>query len=71
MENELWVDRYRPSRFVDLLGDERVHRDTMGWLKEWDCCVFGKRKALNKPKKTFGNQGADSVSESGMQKNLN
>ncbi|KAH8117204.1 P-loop containing nucleoside triphosphate hydrolase protein [Phellopilus nigrolimitatus] len=54
VENELWVDRYRPSRFTDLLGDERVHRETMGWLKEWDHCVFGKRKA-NKQRKTFNN----------------
>jgi chromosome transmission fidelity protein 18 len=27
---------------VDLLGDERVHRDIMRWLKHWDFCVFGK-----------------------------
>ena len=41
---DLWVDRYRPQRFTDLLGDERVHRETMGWLKEWDYCVFKKKK---------------------------
>lgn len=50
IENELWVDRYRPSKFTDLLGDERVHRETMSWLKEWDYCVFGKRKTLHRPK---------------------
>ncbi|THH10289.1 hypothetical protein EW145_g1444 [Phellinidium pouzarii] len=58
VEDELWVDRYRPSRFSDLLGDERVHRETMTWLKEWDYCVFGKRKALNRQKKTFNTQAA-------------
>ncbi|CAO1625400.1 unnamed protein product [Sympodiomycopsis kandeliae] len=38
-----WVEKYRPKRFTELLGDERVHRDVMSWLKEWDQCVF-KRK---------------------------
>jgi chromosome transmission fidelity protein 18 len=47
-ENTLWVDRYRPMRFMDLLGDERVHRDTLAWVKEWDYCVFGKRKIKGK-----------------------
>ncbi|KWU40983.1 P-loop containing nucleoside triphosphate hydrolase protein, partial [Rhodotorula sp. JG-1b] len=36
----LWTDRYRPKRFIDLLGDERVHRSALLWLKEWDMCVF-------------------------------
>ncbi|TBU35498.1 P-loop containing nucleoside triphosphate hydrolase protein [Dichomitus squalens] len=40
----LWVDRYRPSRFTELLGDDRVHREVLAWVKEWDCCVFGKNK---------------------------
>lgn len=40
---KMWVDRYRPRRFADLLGDERVHREVMAWLKEWDLCVFKRR----------------------------
>lgn len=40
----LWVDRYRPQRFTELLGDDRVHREVLSWVKEWDCCVFGKNK---------------------------
>ncbi|BGP22340.1 hypothetical protein Rt10032_c07g3187 [Rhodotorula toruloides] len=40
VETALWTDRYRPKRFVDLLGDERVHRTALLWLKEWDACVF-------------------------------
>ncbi|EMS21920.1 chromosome transmission fidelity protein [Rhodotorula toruloides NP11] len=39
VETTLWTDRYRPKRFVDLLGDERVHRTALLWLKEWDACV--------------------------------
>lgn len=37
----LWVDRYRPRKFTDLLGNERVARDAMTWVKQWDYCVFG------------------------------
>ncbi|TXT07460.1 hypothetical protein VHUM_03180 [Vanrija humicola] len=36
----MWVDKYRPTKFADLLGEERVHREVMTWLKEWDKCVF-------------------------------
>ncbi|KAI9458284.1 P-loop containing nucleoside triphosphate hydrolase protein [Russula earlei] len=43
-EDTLWVDRYRPKRFTDLLGDERVHREVLAWVKQWDFCVFGKGK---------------------------
>lgn len=41
--SQMWVDKHRPSKFTELLGDERVHREVLGWLKEWDECVF-KRK---------------------------
>lgn len=48
---DLWVDRYRPQRFVDLAGDERVNRETLAWVKEWDQCVFGIRKRNLKRKR--------------------
>ncbi|EPY50523.1 DNA replication factor C complex subunit Ctf18 [Schizosaccharomyces cryophilus OY26] len=38
---EMWVDKYRPQLFRDLIGDERVHRDAMRWMKAWDPFVFG------------------------------
>jgi chromosome transmission fidelity protein 18 len=44
VHDELWVDRYRPQQYTDLLGDDRVHREVMAWVKEWDYCVFGKSK---------------------------
>ncbi|KAG1778460.1 P-loop containing nucleoside triphosphate hydrolase protein [Suillus placidus] len=44
-EETLWVDRYRPRKFTELLGNERVARETMAWLKQWDWCVFGKKKS--------------------------
>ncbi|KAF9792105.1 P-loop containing nucleoside triphosphate hydrolase protein [Thelephora terrestris] len=45
---ELWVDRYRPQQYTDLVGDDRVHREVMAWVKEWDHCVFGKSKGRRK-----------------------
>ncbi|KAF9036642.1 hypothetical protein BJ165DRAFT_1504858 [Panaeolus papilionaceus] len=43
-DSSLWVDRYRPRNFTDLIGNEKVARDAMSWLKSWDRCVFGKTK---------------------------
>ncbi|KLT43446.1 P-loop containing nucleoside triphosphate hydrolase protein [Cutaneotrichosporon oleaginosum] len=45
----LWVDKYRPTKFSDLLGEDRIHRDVMSWLKEWDRCVF--KRAVKKKKR--------------------
>ncbi|TFK30182.1 P-loop containing nucleoside triphosphate hydrolase protein [Coprinopsis marcescibilis] len=44
VEDQLWVDRYRPKKFTDLLGNERASREAMTWLKQWDWCVFGRNK---------------------------
>jgi hypothetical protein len=35
------VDLYRPTSFINLLSDERVNRNVLSWLKEWDPIVFG------------------------------
>ncbi|CDS02957.1 hypothetical protein LRAMOSA00359 [Lichtheimia ramosa] len=59
--NMLWSEKYRPKKFMDLLGDQRVNREVLRWVKEWDYCVFGKlpssenqRKAFRNYKSTFG-----------------
>lgn len=51
-DTRVWVERYRPKRFAELLGDERIHREVMGWLKEWDPCVF--RRKNRRRTKEFG-----------------
>ncbi|CAO1622886.1 unnamed protein product [Jaminaea pallidilutea] len=48
-DGKVWVEKYRPKRFAELLGDERVHREVMGWLREWDACVF-RRKTKKRTK---------------------
>ncbi|CAO3645970.1 unnamed protein product [Cunninghamella echinulata] len=61
----LWVEKYKPKTFVDLIGDQRVNRDVLRWVKQWDYCVFGKKpqveterdKAIKQYKATFGSAG--------------
>ncbi|KAI8824892.1 uncharacterized protein EV422DRAFT_516644 [Fimicolochytrium jonesii] len=41
-KERLWVDKYAPRMYIDLVGDERVNREVLMWVKEWDYCVFKK-----------------------------
>ena len=58
-ENALWVDRYRPQRFIELVGDDRVHREVMAWVKEWDWCVFVSIRGSSKPRLSDEKRGLD------------
>ncbi|EIW60316.1 P-loop containing nucleoside triphosphate hydrolase protein [Trametes versicolor FP-101664 SS1] len=58
----LWVDRYKPNRFTELLGDDRVHREVLSWVKEWDSCVFGTGKARGK-KRARGDEDGENLDE--------
>ena len=31
----LWVDKYAPKRFADLLSNEQTNREVLGWLGQW------------------------------------
>ncbi|KAF9077157.1 P-loop containing nucleoside triphosphate hydrolase protein [Rhodocollybia butyracea] len=50
-DSSLWVDRYRPRTFTDLMGNDRVAREALEWLKQWDKCVFGKTSQGKKRKR--------------------
>ncbi|GLT72910.1 hypothetical protein SLA2020_448050 [Shorea laevis] len=41
VHEQLWVDKYAPSSFSELLSDEQTNREVLLWLKQWDSCVFG------------------------------
>ncbi|KXN91400.1 Chromosome transmission fidelity protein 18 [Leucoagaricus sp. SymC.cos] len=58
-EDTLWVDRYRPTCFTDLIGNDRVARETMAWVKQWDFCVFGKTKGKKRQRDGDENFNAD------------
>lgn len=49
INNELWVDKYRPQSYLDLLSDETVNRQFLHWLKLWDKIVFNRN--IMKPKR--------------------
>ena len=57
----LWTEKYRARKFTDLVGDERIHRDVLRWLKHWDPTVFpGSTKP--KSRRTFDGEGKDVLS---------
>ncbi|CAN8295694.1 unnamed protein product [Cochlearia groenlandica] len=41
MHEKLWVDKYSPCSFTELLSDEHTNREVLLWLKQWDASVFG------------------------------
>ncbi|XVE81404.1 hypothetical protein DITRI_Ditri15bG0060700 [Diplodiscus trichospermus] len=41
VHEQLWVNKYAPSSFTELLSDEQTNREVLFWLKQWDSCVFG------------------------------
>ncbi|KAL6076877.1 AAA domain-containing protein [Balamuthia mandrillaris] len=43
-ESQLWVDKYAPKAFTELLSDEKTNREVFRWLKQWDECVFGTKR---------------------------
>lgn len=53
----LWVEKYRPTHFVELLSDDGVNRTLLQWLKLWDCVVFGRppKVKLQKEKQMAAN----------------
>ena len=42
-DGKLWVDKYAPSKYMDLLTDEITNRKVMTWLKSWDDVAFSDR----------------------------
>ncbi|OQV22130.1 Chromosome transmission fidelity protein 18-like protein [Hypsibius exemplaris] len=50
----MWVEKYRPERYMDLLSDEGVNRCLLHWLKLWDAVVFKKEAAFLNPYKDYG-----------------
>ncbi|KPJ12806.1 Chromosome transmission fidelity protein 18-like [Papilio machaon] len=45
----LWVEKYRPSSYIDLLSEEPVNRALLHWLHLWDKVVFKKEVKTKDP----------------------
>ena len=39
-DNQLWVERWRPKKFLDLVGNEKTNRRILKWLRDWSPAVF-------------------------------
>ena len=59
---KLWVDKYAPRRFIELVSNERTNRLVLKWLKSWDPFVYkSKPKSVPKTGEKGGNQVKDDV----------
>ncbi|CAH0589212.1 unnamed protein product [Chrysodeixis includens] len=47
--NVLWVEKYKPKSYVDLLSEEPVNRALLHWLHLWDKIVFNKEVKTLEP----------------------
>ncbi|QLL30599.1 hypothetical protein HG536_0A04170 [Torulaspora globosa] len=41
--DKLWVDKWSPKKFVDLVGNEKTNRRVLGWIRQWSPCVFNEQ----------------------------
>ncbi|CAB4256881.1 similar to Saccharomyces cerevisiae YMR078C CTF18 Subunit of a complex with Ctf8p that shares some subunits with Replication Factor C and is required for sister chromatid cohesion [Maudiozyma barnettii] len=39
-DHQLWVERWRPKNFLDLVGNEKTNRRILKWLRDWSPVVF-------------------------------
>lgn len=62
----LWVDRYAPRSFTDLLSPESINRNVLKWIKLWDARVFGSGSSA--PAAAAGSAGAAGAAASGSKR---
>uniref|UniRef100_A0A671V3R4 Chromosome transmission fidelity protein 18 homolog n=1 Tax=Sparus aurata TaxID=8175 RepID=A0A671V3R4_SPAAU len=44
LTSRLWVDRFSPRHYTELLSDDFTNRCLLKWLKLWDTVVFGRER---------------------------
>lgn len=57
-KNKLWVEKWRPRNFLDLVGNERTNRRVLRWLRQWSPAVF-KEQLPKVPQKEEGQMELD------------
>ncbi|KAL0056127.1 hypothetical protein WJX82_007993 [Trebouxia sp. C0006] len=58
-QQTLWVDKYSPKSFFELLSDEQINRDVVKWVKSWDARVHWKQAAPCSTMATQQQQGPE------------
>eukprot|EP00127_Corallochytrium_limacisporum_P001821 Clim_evm6s85 gene=Clim_evmTU6s85 len=46
-EHKLWVDKYSPKTFAQLISDDSLNLRLLGWLKAWNYCCFGELTGIH------------------------
>ncbi|KAN0026329.1 hypothetical protein ACTFIV_007313 [Dictyostelium citrinum] len=71
-DNRLWVDKYAPTSFHDLLSDTTMNLEVLNWLELWDHVVFDKplQKNLVMPS-TFNSNNNNNNSAGGYMNKFN
>ncbi|XP_017291014.1 chromosome transmission fidelity protein 18 homolog isoform X2 [Kryptolebias marmoratus] len=59
-KSRLWVDRFSPRHYTELLSDDFTNRCLLKWLKLWDTVVFGRERKSRpaRPDRQAANQNA-------------
>ncbi|XP_064406884.1 chromosome transmission fidelity protein 18 homolog isoform X2 [Halichondria panicea] len=60
----LWVDKYSPHNYTDLLSDDGINRTLLSWLRLWDEVVFNRPVPL-KTTATATKHGGGGVARGG------
>ncbi|XP_047992198.1 chromosome transmission fidelity protein 18 homolog [Leguminivora glycinivorella] len=60
-DNLMWVDKFKPQSYVDLLSEEPVNRALLHWLHLWDKIVFKKEVKTKEPQQriTFSKRAGE------------
>nr|XP_025678795.1 uncharacterized protein LOC112778717 [Arachis hypogaea] len=53
---QLWVEKYAPKSFTELLSDEQTNREVLLWLKQWDSAVFGSEIRIAQTQRPFNSK---------------
>ncbi|GFG31238.1 hypothetical protein Cfor_11072, partial [Coptotermes formosanus] len=61
---DLWVEKYKPKSYLELLSDEGANRTLLRWLKLWDKVVFNRERKVKQKVKV------DSKKENRSQKKV-
>lgn len=53
LEKSLWVEKYKPRNFIELLSPEKINREVLRSLKQWDRYVFKKKNPTMPEKPSY------------------
>ena len=67
-QTELWVEKFKPKSYTELLSDNGTNRTLLMWLKLWDKAVFGREvRVRNKNKKDDHEEGGKNPQQGWVQ----